>query len=494
MTYGKDVYDIDDELDIIVVGASGNLAREKIFPALFALFSQGLLPEKVRFTGFARSELSLSEFRSRIMERLTCRYTPEHSCESYIERFLKRCYYCCGEYNSADSFLDLYTMLQGLQGGNANRLFYLAVPPSIFTGAVKALGDAGLVHCGDLSPWSRVVIEKPFGRDRASSDSLNRELLNVFTEKQTYRIDHYLGKEMVQDILVLRFANQIFKPLWNSQYIRCVEIIWQENIGTDGRGGYFDNYGIIRDVIQNHLLQILALIAMDEPVSLSADDVRNSKVRVLRNIPAVKLEDVALGQYTSAEKNGHTIPGYRDDPTVPDDSITPTFAKVRLAVNTENWTGVPFVIRAGKAMNRKCTEVRIVFKAPESNIFCKLNECPPPNELIIRIQPDEGVHFKIVNKAPGLKMAFHSKELDLSYKSAFAGEIIPEAYESLLLDVIHGEKSLFIRDDELRAAWDIFTSVLHKIESRKIMPDLYPFGSDCAMIRQQRKDCGCENT
>lgn len=449
-------------LDIIVLGASGNLAKTKIFPALFALFSQGLLPEEVKFFGFARSQLSQTEFKEQIMRNLTCRYTPEHSCGDFIENFLARCYYCSGKYDSVDGFNVLASHLKK----NADRLFYMALPPEIFPTVTKSIGQAGLLK-NDADKWTRVVIEKPFGRDRVSSDELNKELLKEFSEKQIYRIDHYLGKEMVQNIMVLRFANQIFKPLWNSKYIKCVEIDWQENIGVEGRGGYFDNYGIIRDVVQNHLLQLLALVAMNEPGSLDADAIRDRKLAVLRDIETVHIEDIILGQYTN----------YTDDPMVPDKSLTPTFANVKLRINNDEWRDVPFIIRAGKGLDAKKNEIRILFRRPQGNIFCKLDNCPPANELIIRIQPDEGIHFNIVSKVPGLKMQFQEKDLDLSYKSAFGDTIIPEAYESLLLDVIKGEKALFIRNDELEAAWDIFTPLLHYIEENKIKPKSYAFGS-----------------
>jgi len=450
------------KLDIIVLGASGNLAQTKIFPALFALFSQGLLPDNVQFSGFARSKLSQAEFKEQIMRNLTCRYTPDHSCSDFIENFLKRCYYCNGQYDSVDGFINLKALLRK----NSDRLFYLALPPEIFPAVSKNIGTAGLLK-NDPGKWIRVVIEKPFGRDRASSDELNNELLKKFSEEQIYRIDHYLGKEMVQNIMVMRFANQIFKPLWNSRYIRCVEVDWRENIGVEGRGGYFDNYGIIRDVVQNHLLQLIALIAMKEPDSLNADAVRDRKLEVLRDIETVKLEDIILGQYSN----------YTDDPQIPNESGTATFANVKLKIDNNQWRDVPFIIRAGKGLADKKSEIRIVFRRPESNIFCNLKECPPANELIIRIQPDEGMHFNIVSKIPGLKMQFQEKDLDLSYKSAFVDTVIPEAYESLLLDVINGEKALFIRNDELEAAWDIFTPVLHEIEENKIKPKIYTFGT-----------------
>jgi len=358
----------------------------------------------------------------------------------------------------------------------ADRLFYLAIPPSIFLDVSRTIGDAGLVQCGDSGPFSRVVVEKPFGRDRASSDELVEKLGQVFTESQTYRIDHYLGKEVIQNLLVLRFANLIFEPMWNRDYVHSVEIAWQEDVGTAGRGGYFDSYGIIRDVVQNHLLQILALTAMERPRSLNAQHIRDAKVAVLRSVPPVSRDLMVVGQYQQTMRDGFQLPGYRDDQDVPDDSITSTFAQVLLHVRNPRWDGVPFLLHAGKAMDQTKTEVRIRFKSVPGSMFCQEGVCPAPNELVIRVQPDEGIHFRIASKVPGLKMALAQQSLDLHYHAAFSG-VIPQAYESLLLDALRGDKGLFVRDDELAAAWDIFTPVLHELESQHVVPEPYAIGS-----------------
>jgi glucose-6-phosphate 1-dehydrogenase len=469
-----------NDLNIIILGASGDLARKKIFPALFSLFCQGFLPDQTKFFGFSRSSFTHKEFRKKITADLTCRYTPGESCAGKMDEFLSKCFYQEGSYESCNSFLDLYSLMSVKSDvSNASRLFYYAIPPSLFAPVAKAIGDSGLVLCDSSGGvWSRTVIEKPFGRDRESSDKLTKDLSEVFVEDQIYRIDHYLGKEMVQNIQVTRFANEIFKPLWNAAHIAGVEINWSEDIGVEGRGGYFDNYGIIRDVVQNHLLQIVALIAMDEPRSLAANHVRNQKVRLLRSITTLTPDDVIIGQYSAGELNGKSVEAYRDDPTVADDSITPTFAKVTLEIDNERWRGVPFTIRAGKGMSKKISEIRIRFRVSDSNLFCATGVCPPPNELIIRIQPDEGIHLNIVNKVPGIQLDFHTEKLNLSYGDIYKGDVIPDAYESLILDVIKGEKSLFIRKDELEAAWDIFTPVLHHLEDNKIEPKEYPFGTN----------------
>ncbi len=471
---------LNKDLNVIVLGASGDLARKKIVPALFSLYCQDLLPENTKVFGFARSSFSHDEFRENIIADLTCRYSPGESCAPKMKQFLNNCYYQQGDYDSSDSFLNLYDLMAAQSDvKGADRLFYYAVPPSLFEPVSKAIGDAGLVLCGsDSNQWGRSVIEKPFGKDRISSDYLTSALGEVFLEEQIYRIDHYLGKEMVQNILVTRFANEIFKPLWNAHHIEKIDIIWSENIGVEGRGGYFDNYGIIRDVVQNHLLQILALITMEEPSSLSANHIRDRKVQLLKNISILKQEDVVVGQYSDGELNGEKFEAYRDDPTVADDSLIPTYARVKLKINNERWRGTPVTICAGKGMSEKKTEIHIRFKTQNPNLFCSTGICPPPNEMIIRIQPDEGIHLNIVNKAPGVKLQFHTKKLDLSYNTAYKENIIPDAYESLILDVIRGEKSLFIRKDELEAAWDIFTPVLNWLDKNKIEPEMYPFGTN----------------
>lgn len=465
---------IPDDLDIVVVGASGDLARNKIFPALFALYCQELLPAQFRVYGFARTEFSHEQFRARINERLTCRYAPGESCQDRMREFLARCFYVQGVYGNADSYLDLFGLMKERGRRETNRLFYLAIPPSVFLDVAKALGSAGLVTCNVDEPWTRVVIEKPFGRDRDSSARLTRGLADVFEEAQTYRIDHYLGKEVIQNLMVLRFANLVFDPIWNHSYVERVCIDWKEDIGVEGRGGYYDDYGIVRDVVQNHLLQILALIAMERPVSTSAQHVRDQKVRLLKRIAPLAIEDLVLGQYAAGDGARR---GYREEEGIPADSRTPTYAACVLRVRNARWRGVPFVITAGKALGTRMTEVRLQFRSAPVNLFCEGSACLPANELVIRVQPDEAIRLNIVNKEPGLRLALAESSLDLRYQSAFSGEI-PDAYESLLLDVLQGDRSLFIREDELDAAWRVFTPVLHEVEKKRVTPVPYAFGSD----------------
>ncbi len=465
-------------LNVVLVGASGDLAQRKVLPALFSLFAQRLLPSDVHIFGFARTALTDAEFRARTAEHLMCRYTPGvHECAAMTEQFLARCHYVTGEYGSAESFLDLAERIQQVTGGlTGDRLFYLATPPSVFLDVARAIGNSGLVTCDDTESWTRIVIEKPFGRDRASSDELVAEFGKVFTNEQTYRIDHYLGKEVIQNLLVLRFANRIFEPIWNREFIRQVRIVWKETLDIGNRGGYFDGFGIIRDVMQNHLMQMLALIAMEQPDSLAAMPIRDEKVQVLRAVRPLDLDDLVLGQYVASAGNIDGRKSYRQENGVAPDSRTPTYASAVLRVNNSRWKGVPFVIECGKALDEQLAEICIQFHDVPHNIFSgELLELPA-NELVIRIQPDEAIFVRVVNKVPGLKMRLEATELNLRYRTAFAG-VIPEAYESLLLDVVAGERSLFIRADELAASWDVFDRVLHEIDDRQVTPESYQQGS-----------------
>jgi len=305
---------------------------------------------------------------------------------------------------------------------------------------------------------------------------LTRELSHVFAEDQTYRIDHYLGKEVIQNLLVLRFANLVFEPLWNHHFIKSVSISWKEDLGIEGRGGYFDQYGIIRDVMQNHLTQILSLVAMEPSEKLTPASIAGAKVGLLRSVLPLKTDDIVLGQYRAGKIGDRAEPAYVDDDTVPDDSNTPTFAAVRLWIQNERWEGVPFIMTAGKGLDSRITEIRIRFRGIAGNMFCNADGCPDANELVIRVQPDEAIYLRFVNKVPGIGVRFATKDLDLHYDAAF-DEVIPDAYESLILDVIKDDKSLFITNEELQAAWNIFTPVLHDIETRRMKPVSYKFGS-----------------
>uniref|UniRef100_UPI00358E471D glucose-6-phosphate 1-dehydrogenase n=1 Tax=Myxine glutinosa TaxID=7769 RepID=UPI00358E471D len=452
----------------VVLGASGDLAKKKIYPTIWWLFKDGLIPPQSYFVGFARSNLTIGDIR----QRCTPYFKLQAGEETLLEEFFQRNSYVSGEYDSPKAFSDLAEHLASLPGGDhANRLFYLALPPTVFEPVTKNLHHS----CMSVGGWTRIIVEKPFGHDLQSSERLSQNLASLFDESQIYRIDHYLGKEMVQNLMVLRFGNRIFAPVWNRDNISCVLITFKEPFGTEGRGGYFDKFGIIRDVMQNHLLQLLCLVAMERPTSTRSDDVRDEKVKVLRCVTPVRSEDVVFGQY-EGDPNGHgeATQGYRDDPTVPNDSRTPTFATAIVHVENERWEGVPFVLRCGKALNERKAEVRLQFRDVPGDIFERRSK---RNELVVRVQPNEAVYMKLMTKKPGMFFSPEESELDLTYSSRYHGVKLPEAYERLLLDVFCGNQMHFVRSDELREAWRIFTPLLHWIETEKPIPIPYTHGS-----------------
>lgn len=473
---GFDINENESTVSITVVGASGDLAKKKIFPALFALYYEGCLPKHFTVFGYARSKMTDAELRTMVSKTLTCRIDKRENCGEKMEQFLERCFYHSGQYDSLENFAELDKKLKEHEGGKvSNRLFYLSVPPNVFIDAVRCASLSASAGNG----WTRVIVEKPFGRDSESSAALTKGLKQYLDEDQIFRIDHYLGKELVENLSVLRFSNLIFEPLWSRQYIRNVQFIFSEDFGTEGRGGYFDHYGIIRDIMQNHLLQILALFAMETPVSLDAEDIRNEKVKVLRSMRPLELENMVIGQYKSHTKGGVTYPAYTDDKTVPKDSLTPTFAAAALFIDNARWDGVPFLMKAGKALHNKKAEIRVQFRHVPGNLYNRnigTDLDRATNELVIRVQPDEAIYLKINNKVPGLGMKLDRSNLNLHYAARYSKEI-PDAYERLLLDAIEGERRLFIRSDELDAAWSLFTPVLKELEEKRIIPEYYPYGS-----------------
>ncbi|KAL6135121.1 hypothetical protein ACLB2K_067349 [Fragaria x ananassa] len=472
----SDLKNVDSKLSITVVGASGDLAKKKIFPALFALYYEDCLPEDFIVFGFARTKMTDEELRNMISRTLTCRIDKRANCEDKMDHFLKRCFYHSGLYSSEENFAELDIKLKEKEAGRkSNRLFYLSIPPNVFVDVVRCAS----LRASSENGWTRVIVEKPFGRDSESSAELTRCLKQYLAEDQIFRIDHYLGKELVENLSVLRFSNLVFEPVWSRNYIKNVQLIFSEDFGTEGRGGYFDKYGIIRDIMQNHLLQILALFAMETPVSLDAEDIRNEKVKVLRSMRPLQLEDVVVGQYKGHSKGGKSFPAYIDDPTVPNDSLTPTFAAAALFIDNARWDGVPFLMKAGKALHTKLAEIRVQFRHVPGNLYKRnfgTDIDKATNELVLRVQPDEAIFLKINNKVPGLGMRLDRSDLNLLYSARYPREI-PDAYERLLLDAIEGERRLFIRSDELDAAWSLFTPLLNELEQRKIVPELYPYGS-----------------
>ncbi|ORZ31778.1 glucose-6-phosphate 1-dehydrogenase [Catenaria anguillulae PL171] len=460
----------NEYVTVIVLGASGDLAKKKTYPALYSLAKHAFLPASTHILGYARSNLSTQDFTSRIQPGL------KDSDPQRIAAFVSKLHYTHGSYDQPQDYANLdkaITQLENthaLPGQSKNRVFYMALPPSVFIPVANMLHAHCRAHNG---AWTRVIVEKPFGKDLESSRELGRALAANWHEHELYRIDHYLGKEMVKNLISLRFANMFFGAVWDRHAIANVQITFKEMIGTEGRGGYFDEFGIVRDVMQNHLLQILTLVAMDRPVTLLADDVRNEKVKVLRCMRPIKTQDMVLGQYGPSEDGSK--PGYLDDKTVPAGSKTPTYAAAVMFIDNDRWSGVPFILRCGKALNEAKTEVRIQFRdVPGGHMFPSTLS---RNELVIRVQPKEAVYLKLMNKEPGLGYKQHIAELDMTYHERYEGVRIPDAYEALLLDVLRGDQANFVRDDELDAAWSLFTPALHEIDAGKIDPLVYPYGS-----------------
>ncbi|KAL3108098.1 hypothetical protein niasHT_017592 [Heterodera trifolii] len=458
----------------VVFGASGDLAKKKIYPTLWWLFRDGLLPRDTHIIGYARSRLTLATLRTAFEKHCNVRDGERPMFEQYI----KHCSYISGQYDTDEGLIALDRAIIEMEHTfkkPANRLFYLALPPEVFETVTEHIQRHCMSKCA--SAWTRVIIEKPFGYDDVSSAHLSAHLAKLFAEEQIYRIDHYLGKEMVQNLVVLRFGNRFISRSWSRDDIASVTISFKENFGTQGRGGYFDKSGIIRDVMQNHLMQILTLVAMEKPATLSAEDIRNEKVKVLKVIKPVELDQTVLGQYIGNPmgKDDDSRKAYLDDPTVPRGSTTPTFATAVLFVHNERWEGVPFFLRCGKALNERKAEVRIQYKDVSGDIFPE--DSLKRNELVIRVQPNEAVYMKVNTKRPGFSFDSEQTELDLTFNSRYKGLRFPDAYERLFFDLFSGRQYNFVRADELEHAWRIFTPLLKRIEDDRVKPEQYEYGS-----------------
>jgi glucose-6-phosphate 1-dehydrogenase len=457
---------VPDPCVIVVFGATGDLTARKILPAVYNLRRAGLLPSETTVLGFARRPLSDDDFRQRMREAV-----EQHSRvpveEGLWSDFAAGIHYQQGEFGDRTAFRDLAQRLEEIdaaRGTGGHRLFYLATPPSSYQDIIANLGRAKLDRQGPLEGWARIVIEKPFGHDLASAGKLNDTLIDVFDESQVYRIDHYLGKETVRNLLVFRFGNGIFEPLWNRRYVDHVQITVAEDAGVDGRGAFYEEAGASRDILQNHLLQVLTLVAMEPPIAFEADSLRDEKVRVLRAVDPHWTEhriraQVVRGQYTEGWVGDRQVAGYRQEEEVDAGSNTETFVALKLEVQNWRWADVPFYLRTGKRMARRATEIAIQFKLPPLMLFGESATPPEPNLLALRVQPDEGILLRFAAKVPELGLDVRSVNMDFTYGSSFTREA-PEAYETLLLDAMLGDASLFTRADEVEAAWSIVTPII----------------------------------
>jgi len=463
---------------LVLFGVTGDLARKKILPAIYDLANRGLLPASFSLVGFARRDWTDEDFATFVRESVSARArTPFR--EEVWRNLAEGLRYVAGTFDDPTSFDLLRKTVHNLdqeRGTAGNHAFYLAVPPASFSPVCQQLGRSGLSQPSE-GAWRRVVVEKPFGHDLLSARELNSIVQAVFPPDSIFRIDHYLGKETVQNLLALRFANQMFEPIWNANYVDHVQMTMAEDIGIAGRAGYYDDIGAARDVIQNHLLQLLALTAMEEPVSFRAQDLRNEKAKVLSavQLPKNLARSTVRGQYTQGWQGSEQVIGYLDEDGVRKDSTTETYAAMKVEIDTRRWAGVPFYLRTGKRLGKRATEIAVVFKcAPHLPFDETATEDLGQNAIVIRIQPDEGITTRFGAKVPGTAMEVRDVTMDFAYGSAFT-ESSPEAYERLILDVLLGDPPLFPRHEEVELAWQILDPV-EDFWARHGRPDPYPAG------------------
>ncbi|MDA1272441.1 MAG: glucose-6-phosphate dehydrogenase [Verrucomicrobia bacterium] len=460
---------------IVIFGASGDLTARKLIPALYHLFSAEQLPAPFRIVGFARREKNDAEWRAELKTALDQFSRTKPVNEKVWEEFSANVYYCQGDFSDSKAYEKLEKLLSSFGNDSLRRnlLFYLATSPSQFAEVVEELHGAGLLRLdAPAGSWQRIVVEKPFGHDLPSAKQLNTDLTRFAHERQVFRIDHYLGKETVQNILMFRFSNSIFEQLWNRQTIDHVQITVSERLGVGGRGGYYEEAGAIRDMVQNHLLQVLSLIAMEPPVSLDAEAVRDEKVKVLKSIRALRPEDVSKqivrGQYFAGMLDGQLRPGYRQEAKVKTDSNVETYVALKLFLDNWRWSGVPFYLRTGKYLPLSASEVRIEFrKAPYVLFAAKSGTTLDANALTLRLQPNEGISLRFNGKVPGTSLQLRPVKMHFSYDTEF-GAYTPEAYERLLLEAMAGDATLFIRRDEVETAWGIVDSIRSGWEGKSL--------------------------
>ncbi|NHC12181.1 glucose-6-phosphate dehydrogenase [Motilibacter sp. E257] len=464
---------------LVIFGVTGDLSRKKLMPAIYDLANRGLLPPGFALVGFARRDWEDQDFAQVVHDAV-----KQHARTPFRDEVWKQLSegirFVSGEFGDKQAFETLRETIRDLdekRGTQGNHAFYLSVPPKFFPDVVRQLKETGLAD-GPEHAWRRVVIEKPFGHDLASAQELQRIVGEVFDPSSVFRIDHYLGKETVQNILALRFANEMFEPIWNRGYVDHVQITMAEDVGIGGRAGYYDGIGAARDVIQNHLLQLLALTAMEEPVSFDARDLRLEKLKVLNATHAGKdiSRSTARGQYVRGWQGGELVPGYLEEEGIPADSITDTYAAVQLEIETRRWAGVPWYLRTGKRLGRRVTEIAVVFhRAPHLPFSRNQVEELGQNALVMRIQPDEGMTVRFGSKVPGTSMEVRDVTMDFAYGESFT-ESSPEAYERLILDVLLGDPPLFPRHEEVEASWRILDPIEEHWESHG-KPDTYPAGT-----------------
>jgi glucose-6-phosphate 1-dehydrogenase len=447
---------------LVIFGVTGDLSRKKLMPAVYDLANRGLLPPGFALVGFARRDWADEDFGEVVHDAVRAHSRTPFD-EGVWQQLAQGIRFVQGEFDDDQAFSRLKTVLAQLdetRGTMGNHVFYLSIPPKSFPVVTEQLRVSGLAEQSE--GWRRVVIEKPFGHDLASARELNDVVESVFPADSIFRIDHYLGKETVQNILALRFANQLYEPIWNERYVDHVQITMAEDIGVGGRAGYYDGIGAARDVIQNHLLQLLALTAMEEPVSFDADDLRAEKEKILS---AVRLPDdlslhTARGQYTGGWQGGEQVLGFIEEEGMNPESVTETYAAIKLGINTRRWAGVPFYLRAGKRLGRRVTEIAVVFKRAPQYLFAESQTATlGQNAFVIRVQPDEGVTIRFGSKVPGAGMQVRDVTMDFGYGHAFT-EASPEAYERLLLDVLLGDPPLFPRHEEVELSWRILDPII----------------------------------
>jgi glucose-6-phosphate 1-dehydrogenase len=473
---------------IVIFGASGDLTSRKLIPALYELFRKKRLPEPTRIVGFSRTPMSHETWRQRLAES-TGQFQPGAFDPAVWQEFAPAVFYHSGDIGKLDDFHTLGRFLDEIEGPEgAERIYYLATAPQFFEPAIEHLGAAGLVAPSPPGPGRKLVIEKPFGTNLATARQLNTSVHRVFAESQVYRIDHYLGKETVQNVMVLRFANSIFEPIWNRNYIDHVQITVAEDVTVGHRAAYYDSVGVLRDMFQNHLLQLLTITAMESPSHYQADAIRDEKVKVLREIRRLGrdevLSDTVRGQYRK----------YRDEPGVPPDSRTATFSVVRFFVDNWRWQGVPFLLRSGKAMSCQTTQIVIQFRQPPHMLFQGGPKAAvESNRLVIQVQPAEGIQVHFYTKVPDAGMKLRQTDLSFQFREKFAGAM-PEAYQRLLLDVMQGDASLFTRADEVEQAWELIDPIQSVWDEANLPPLAFyesgewgPPGSTAWMCRQYRE-------